>query len=75
MDKKELNELLKDLVKLPKESEWVEFKQNFHTAVEIGERISALSNGATLFNQQYGYLVFGVKDDPHTIEGTNFKGF
>ncbi len=73
MDKIDLNELLVELVKLPKESEWVEFKQNFHNEVEIGERISALSNGAALFNQQYGYLVFGVKDNLQTIEGTSFK--
>jgi len=73
MEEKELKDLLVDLVKLPKESEWVEFKQNFHNEVEIGERISALSNGATLFNQQYGYLVFGVKDNPQTIVGTTFK--
>lgn len=73
MSIKELNELLIELVKLPKESEWVEFKQNFHSEKEIGERISALSNGAALLNQQYGYLVFGVKDELQTIVGTSFQ--
>lgn len=73
MSVEELNELLIELVKLPKESEWVEFKQNFHSEIEIGERISALSNGAALFNQQHGYLVFGVKDSLQTIEGTSFR--
>ncbi|MBI9062558.1 MAG: putative DNA binding domain-containing protein [Marinilabiliaceae bacterium] len=73
MEERELQELLKNLVKLPSESEWVEFKLNFHSAVEIGERISALSNGACLFNQHFGYLVFGVKDELQTIEGTSFK--
>lgn len=73
MSKEELNELLLELVKLPKESEWVEFKQNFHNEKEIGERISALSNGAALLNQQHGYLVFGVKDELQTIVGTSFQ--
>lgn len=65
--------LLNDLVKQPKESEWVEFKLNFHSENEIGERISALSNGAAIHNQEYGYLVFGVEDNTHLIKGTNFK--
>ncbi|MEA3446752.1 MAG: ATP-binding protein [Bacteroidota bacterium] len=73
MNKLELIELLKSLIKLPKESEWVEFKLNFHSPEEIGERISALSNGASLFNQQNAYLVFGVKDELQTVEGTNFR--
>lgn len=73
MIEQELKILLEQLVKLPKESEWVEFKLNFHSAEEIGERISALSNGACLFNQTNGYLVFGVKDTVQTIEGTTFK--
>ena len=33
-----------------KETEWIEFKQNFHSKEEIGERISALSNSAYLCN-------------------------
>lgn len=40
MNKTQLIELLNDLVKQPKESEWVEFKLNFHSEQEIGERIS-----------------------------------
>jgi len=73
MSTQELVDLLKYIVKQPKESEWVEFKLNFHSSKEIGERISALSNGASLMNQEYAYMVFGVKDELQTIEGTNFK--
>lgn len=73
MNEQQLIELLNELVKQPDESEWVEFKLNFHSAEEIGERISALSNGACLHNQPYGYLVFGVEDRPHVIKGTTFK--
>ncbi|HML66718.1 MULTISPECIES: RNA-binding domain-containing protein [Dysgonomonas] len=74
MENRQLIELLNELVKQPHESEWVEFKLNFHSAEEIGERISAISNGACIHNQQYGYLVFGVEDLTHIIKGTTFRG-
>jgi ATP-dependent DNA helicase RecG len=73
MSTKNYIELLSDLTKLPKESEWVEFKQNFHSPDEIGKTISAISNGACLNNQEYGYMVFGVDDKEHEIVGTTFK--
>jgi ATP-dependent DNA helicase RecG len=73
MNEEQLIILINDLVKQPNESEWVEFKLNFHSEQEIGERISALSNGACICNQDYGYLVFGVEDKTHLIKGTTFK--
>lgn len=73
MNEQQLKELLTELVKQPAESEWVEFKLNFHSAEEIGERISALSNGACIHNQSFGYLVFGVEDKTHLIKGTTFN--
>ena len=73
MTENNLRELLNDLVKSPKESECLEFKLNFHSVEEIGERISALSNGACIQNQSNGYLVFGVEDDTHNIVGTSFN--
>lgn len=73
MKKEQLTELLNELVKQSHESEWVEFKLNFHSPEEIGERISALSNGACIKGHSYGYLVFGVEDKSHIIKGTNFK--
>lgn len=73
MNKEQLIILLEDLVKQPNESEWVEFKHNFHSPQEIGERISALSNGACIHGQNYGYLVFGIEDKTHKIIGTSFK--
>lgn len=73
MNDKQLIDLLTDLVKQPNESEWVEFKHNFHTAEEIGERISALANGACLCNQAFGYLAFGIEDKTHHILGTSFR--
>lgn len=73
MEKEHLIELVNELVKQPHESEWLEFKLNFHSAEEIGERISALSNGACIQNQPFGYLVFGVEDKTHFVKGTTFR--
>lgn len=73
MKEAQLIELIDELVKQPNESEWVEFKHNFHSITEIGERISALANGACIHNQGFGYLVFGIEDKTHTILGTSFK--
>ncbi|WP_299063566.1 RNA-binding domain-containing protein [uncultured Polaribacter sp.] len=73
MNTSQLKALLNELVKQPNESEWVEFKHNFHSPQEIGERLSALSNGACIHGQEYGYLIFGIEDNTHKIIGTNFK--
>lgn len=73
MNEKQLIDLLNDLIKQPHESEWVEFKLNFHSAKEIGERISALSNGACIHNKPFAYLVFGIEDKTHIIQGSTFK--
>lgn len=64
--------LLSQLVSLPKETEWLEFKHNFHSEEEIGQRLSALSNSAALQNEPFGYLVFGIQDGTHSIIGTSF---
>src|SRR6185312_8256254 len=40
---------------------------------DIGEYISALSNGASLQSQPYGYLVFGIDDTTIQPVGTNFR--
>lgn len=69
----ELKPLLKELVSHSQETEWLEFKLNFHSNEEIGERISALSNGACLSKKQFGFLVFGVEDKTHNIKGTSFR--
>ena len=67
--------LLKELAELPEESEWVEFKLNKGsiTNEQIGEYISAMSNGACIKNKPLGYLVWGVRNEDHTQVGTNFN--
>ena len=69
----ELHKIIDRLLKLPKECEWAEFKLNFKSEEEIGKYISALSNGAFLQNEPYGYLVFGINDTTILPEGTTFR--
>ena len=73
METPDLHNLVDKLTSLSRESEIVEFKENFHSKEEIGERISALSNSACLLKQPYAYLVFGVDDTSHKVIGTTFK--
>lgn len=55
-----------------KENQFIEFKSNYQDAYRLGKYISALSNGATLNNEDYGYLYFGVDDATLHIKGTTF---
>lgn len=73
MTNESLIALLTELVKQPHESEWVEFKLNYHSAEEIGQRISALSNGACIQGNRFGYLIFGVEDKTQIVKGTDFR--
>lgn len=68
-----LASLVRELCKLPKETEWVEFKQNRAEPQEIGEYLSALANSAALVGKANGYLVWGVSDDDHQVVGTTFS--
>ena len=68
-----LKSLVRELVKLPSETEWVEFKCNNKEPQMIGEYISALSNSAALCERPKAYLVWGVQDDTHKIVGTEFQ--
>ena len=67
-----LQGLLRELCALPKETEWVEFKENKAQPEEIGEYISALSNSAALCGKTNAYLVWGVDDVNHEVVGTEF---
>ncbi len=72
MKQEQLCKLLDELV-AQSEGEWLEFKHNNHSSKGIGERISALSNGACLNGNDYGYLVFGIEDETRKIVGTKFS--
>ncbi len=74
MNNDELVQLIDELRSLPKENEWVEFKSGTATTNDkLGQYISALSNAACINNQSFGYLIFGINDTTHQIEGTTFK--
>lgn len=75
MREQELNTLLKELCNQAREQQWLEFKHNKGSVSneEIGEYISAMSNGATISNKPFGYMVWGVQDLTHQIVGTNFS--
>ena len=72
MEYTDFKRLIDSLLVKNKETEWIEFKENFHSKEEIGERLSALSNSAFLCNMPYGYMVFGVNDDTLKVVGTDF---
>ena len=65
--------LVRELSKLPKETEWAEFKHNYAEPKEIGEYISALSNSAALMGKASAYMVWGLNDEDHAVIGTRFS--
>lgn len=73
MTPEQLTKLVKDLAALPRETEWVEFKENNDNPEEIGEYLSAIANSAALLQRERGYIVWGVRDTDHKIVGTTFK--
>ena len=64
--------LVRELLKQPRESEWIEFKQNNDDAQAIGEYISALANSAALEEKAFAYLLWGVDDATRQVVGTTF---
>lgn len=73
MEKERLKDLVHQLVTLPHETEWVEFKHNHTSLQEIGEYISAISNSCTLHGKAWGYILWGIEDGSHNIIGTSFQ--
>ena len=65
--------LIERLRQLPEETEWLEYKVNNYEPELIGEYISALSNSATIWNKEKAYLLWGINDATHEIEGTAFS--
>src|SRR3954447_6022664 len=65
---------LEELLKLPNELEWLEFKtaSNDFDFNKLGEYFSALSNEPNLHHQTAGWLVLGI-DEKHNVVGTNWK--
>ena len=65
--------LIDDLLAFPAETAWVEFKENNTDPRLIGRLISAISNAARIAGQDFGYVVWGVRDHSHAVVGTRFE--
>ncbi|MFH0790237.1 MAG: RNA-binding domain-containing protein [Candidatus Omnitrophota bacterium] len=75
MGRERLINLLDEIISLPKESEWVEFKharQDF-SFDKIGKYFSAISNEANLNDKDCGWLIFGIDDKTKNIKGSNYR--
>ena len=68
-----LDKLVRELMALPSETQWVEFKHNNYDPKMIGQDISALANGAALQDKDYAYFVWGIDNDSHEIVGTRYN--
>ncbi len=75
MTQEELTIVLEKALKLPAETEIIEFKKasNGFDDDELGEYFSALSNEANLKNMPYAWLIFGVHNKTHEVLGSQYK--
>lgn len=69
----QLSAQLNELLALPAETEWVEWKHNNKNPEMIAERLSALANSAALHGRDAGFMIWGVEDGTKNIVGTTFK--
>ena len=65
-----IESLIRNLVRLPRETSWVEFKLNCYDAEMIGQRLCAIANAAVLDDRRVGYIIWGIDDVTHEIKGT-----
>jgi predicted HTH transcriptional regulator len=73
MNDAELESLVQELTRQPKEAEWVEFKHNKADPEEIGANLCAISNSIALLGKPCGFILWGVEDATHRIIGTTFR--
>ncbi len=66
-------DLINELLALPAETAWLEFKGSNSDPEMIGKRCSALSNSARIEGRDCAYLVWGIDDETHAILGTDFN--
>jgi ATP-dependent DNA helicase RecG len=69
----QLSALLVELLALPQETEWVEWKHSNDHPEMIAERLSALANSAALHGREFGYMIWGVEDGTKKVVGTTFR--
>ena len=64
--------MVRELRRLPSETEWVEFKGNNENPDTIGRNISALANGAAINGKTSASAIWGIEDTTNAIVGTTF---
>ncbi len=69
---KNLDKLVRELIKNPTEQPWLEYKHDNYAPEMIGEDISALANSAALYERKCAYMLWGITDDTHEIVGTSY---
>lgn len=74
MDQYELHRLLEELLRMPTETEWLEYKEakTDYDFRKLGKYFSAISNESNMKGRPCGWLVFGVNDD-RKIVGTQYR--
>lgn len=65
--------IINELLALPAETTWVEYKVGNEDPDRIGRTISAIANGARLAGRPMGYVVWGIEDESQIIVGTPFE--
>jgi ATP-dependent DNA helicase RecG len=65
--------LIEELRALPDETPWLEFKRNNTDPEMIGKRCSALSNSARIEGRDSAFMLWGIADGDHAVEGTDFR--
>lgn len=76
MTEEELILNIKNMMELPAETEYIEFKEakEDFDFEKLGKYFSAISNETNLKKQKYGWIIFGISDvPPRKITGTNYK--
>lgn len=71
----QLASLARELIALPRETEWLEDKCDNADPEKIGQYISALANSAAKAGHERGYLIWGVRDGSRELVGTSFAPF
>ncbi|WP_100665222.1 ATP-binding protein [Leuconostoc citreum] len=66
------HDILHDIMK-QSEQEYIEYKENNGDPERIAKYVSALSNSAAIYNQKFGFMIFGVADSDLSIVGTSFQ--
>lgn len=75
MNADEVEHLVLELLDLPRETEWVEFKRNNADPHDVGAYVSALSNSAALLDRPRGVIVWGIDNATRKVVGTSFRPY